>query len=148
MYSLIQETHREIGRERRDAPCRPCWLHHERRAWVPVGHFRLELSKPRHSGHQGNTTKPPLFLYNHFIHPYTHSFHTPVPPGWFGPEAFLFFSVLLILINVLILVKCITKCRKMLKMWNLFCWLCDNVLYVIKNNCYHKIVFFVCSKMQ
>jgi len=82
----LRKTHRETGKEQRDAPCRPCRLHHERRAWVPVGHFRLELSKPRHSGHQGNTTKPPLFLYNHFIHPYTHSFHTPTPPGRFYPN--------------------------------------------------------------
>ena len=28
------------------------------------------------------TLPTPLFLYlNHFIHPYVHSFHTPVPPG-------------------------------------------------------------------
>jgi hypothetical protein len=37
--------------------------------------------------------------------------------GHFGPKAiFPFSSVLLISINVLILVKCITQCRKMLKM--------------------------------
>jgi hypothetical protein len=37
--------------------------------------------------------------------------------GHFGPKAlFPFSSVLLISINVLILVKCITKCTKMLKM--------------------------------
>ena len=41
------------GRKRRDAPCRPCQLRHERRAQVPVEHFRLKLSEPHHSGHQG-----------------------------------------------------------------------------------------------
>ena len=70
-----------MGRKRRDAPCRPCQLHHERRARVPVRRFRLKLSKPHHSSHQGEHYQPPLFLYNHFIHPYVHSFHMPVPPG-------------------------------------------------------------------
>ena len=31
------------------------------------------------------TVPTPLFLYKHFIHPYVHSFHKPVPPGRFGP---------------------------------------------------------------
>ena len=76
----LRKTHRGTGREQRDAPYRPCRLHHERRAQVPVEHFRLELSKPRHSSHQGNTTNPLYFFINHFIHPYVHSFYTPMPP--------------------------------------------------------------------
>ena len=53
---------REIGQEQRDAPCGPCRLRHERRAWILVGHFRLELLKPCHSSHQGNITNPHYFF--------------------------------------------------------------------------------------
>ena len=51
-------------------------LHHERRARVPVGCFRLKLSKPHHLSHQGKHYQPPLFLYNHFIHPYARASRT------------------------------------------------------------------------
>ena len=64
--------HQETGKERRDAPYRPHQLHHERRAWVPIGHFRLELFRPRHSSHQGNTTDPRSFFI--IIHTSIHAF--------------------------------------------------------------------------
>ena len=72
------DKRRETSKEQRDAPCGPCRLLHERRAWILAGHFRLELLKTHHSSHQGNITKPPLFLYMNIhssMHAFIHSIH-------------------------------------------------------------------------
>ena len=59
---IAQDKHRDTGRKRRDAPCRPCRLRHERRARVLVGCFRLKLSEPRHSSRQGKHYQNPSIL--------------------------------------------------------------------------------------
>ena len=67
--SLGFGKHKRIPQGRRTQRC----LVGEQGIKVPVGHFRLKLSEPCHSKlSKVNTVKPPLFLYNHFIHPYAH----------------------------------------------------------------------------
>ena len=64
-------------RKRRGAPCRSCRLRHERRARVPVGHFRLKLSEPHHSGHQGEH----VFINTKTIHIRAHPQTMSTGPG-------------------------------------------------------------------
>ena len=82
----LRKTHRGTGREQRDAPCRPCRLRHERRARVLVGNFQLELSKPRHSSHQGKHYQTPSISLHTSIRPRLPDDSSPEPPGGLGTK--------------------------------------------------------------
>ena len=52
-------------------------LTHDRRAQVPIGYFRLKLSEPHHSGHQGEH----VFINTKTDHTGAHPRTTSAGPG-------------------------------------------------------------------